>query len=321
MTQRELLRLASELALRGEPFAIATVVQRRAPTSSSAGDMGLVRSDGEFHGFVGGSCTRPTVVEQALASLCDGRPRLIALSPDPADASPGATLFPMTCHSGGSVEIHIQPVLPAPLLLVYGLTPTARALVRLGAAMGYRVWAIEPAAEKASFPEAEAVFGDAAAAIAEASTREVFAVVATQGEWDEEATLAALAHAPSYLGVVTSATRAEELRAFLDRKVSEEQRPMLGRLCAPAGVRIGAQRGEEIALSILAQIVEQRAVARASARPAAAAPATAVDPVCGMSVATATARHRAEHQGRTYYFCCAGCRETFASQAERFVQA
>ena len=96
---------------------------------------------------------------------------------------------------------------------------------------------------------------------------------------------------------------------------------MLGRLCAPAGVRIGAQRGEEIALSILAQIVEQRAVARASARPAAAAPATAVDPVCGMSVATATARHRAEHQGRTYYFCCAGCRETFASQAERFVQA
>ena len=152
MTQRELLRLASELAQRGEPFAIATVVQRRAPTSSSAGDMGLVRSDGEFHGFVGGSCTRPTVVEQALAALSDGRPRLIALSPDPAGASPGATLFPMTCHSGGSVEIHIQPVLPAPLLLVYGLTPTARALVRLGAAMGYRVWAIEPAAEKATLP-------------------------------------------------------------------------------------------------------------------------------------------------------------------------
>jgi xanthine dehydrogenase accessory factor len=317
----ELLRLASRLAERGEPFAIATVVTRRAPSSSSDGDMAIVTGAGEFHGFVGGSCTRPTVLEQARAALDDGRPRLIALSPDPSGASPAATVFPMTCHSGGSVEIHIQPVLPPPRLLVYGITPTARALVRLGAALGYRVWAIDPGAEPAAFPEAQAVYQDAAAALPDPAAREVFAVVATQGEWDEEATLAALAHSPSYLGVVTSATRAEELRGFLERRASAEQGAILQRLRAPAGLRIGAQRGEEIALSILAEVVEQRAASRTRARPAAPAPETAVDPVCGMSVNTATGKHRAEHQGRTYYFCCAGCRERFVTQAERFVQA
>jgi xanthine dehydrogenase accessory factor len=321
MTQRALLRLASELAERGEPFAIATVVERRAPTSSSPGDMGLVTAGGEFHGFVGGSCTRPTVVEQALAAISDGRPRLIALSPDPHGTSHGsATVFPMTCHSGGSVEIQIQPVLPAPRLLVYGLTPTARALVRLGAAMGCSVWAVDPGADQAGLPEAEAVFQDGAA-VPMAAGREVLAVVATQGEWDEEAVLAALRHAPSYLGVVASARRAEELRGFLEKKVTEPQRPLLDRLRAPAGLRIGAERGEEIALSILAEIVERRAAARAAPRPAAPAPETAVDPVCGMTVAVATSRHRAEHQGRTYHFCCAGCREKFVQQAERFAPA
>jgi len=135
--ERDLLRLAAALVEKGEPFALATVVSRRAPASARVGDSCLVTGRGEVHGFVGGSCTRPTVVEQARKALEDGRPRLIVLSPDPQDpAHPGAAIFPMTCHSGGSVEIHIQPVLPPPRLLVYGLAPTTRARVRLGAAMG-----------------------------------------------------------------------------------------------------------------------------------------------------------------------------------------
>ena len=319
----ELLRLAAELAERGEPFALATVVARRTPSSARVGDVGLVTSRGELHGFVGGSCTRPTVIEQALRVLDEGRPRLILLSPDPHDAArPGAAVFPMTCHSGGSVEIHIQPVLPAPRLLVFGLTPTARALVRLGAAMGYRVTLVDPSAERAAFPEAEAVLRDAAAAAPAGDARPVFAVVATQGEWDEEAVLAALAHSPSYLGVVASAKRGEELREFLEKKVSAEQRKLVEGLRAPAGLRIGARSGDEVALSILAEIVEQRQGAGPWARPTAPAPPEqAVDPVCGMSVAVATARHRAEHQGRSYFFCCAGCREKFLLEAERFITA
>jgi xanthine dehydrogenase accessory factor len=285
------------------------------------GDSCLVTGRGEVHGFVGGSCTRPTVVEQARNALEDGRPRLIVLSPDPKDpAHPGAAIFPMTCHSGGSVEIHIQPVLPPPRLLVYGLTPTTRALVRLGAAMGYRVTAVDPAGDRNAFPEAEAIFIDTAAV---PPGGETFAVIATHGEWDEEAVLAALAHAPSYVGIVSSAKRAEELREFLARKVPAGQEALLESLRLPAGLRIGAEGGEEIAVSILAEIVEERRKNRKTVRvPLPVAEAEqAVDPVCGMTVALVTAKHRAEHQGRTFYFCCAGCRERFVQEADRYAGA
>jgi xanthine dehydrogenase accessory factor len=320
--ERDLLRLAAALVEKGEPFALATVVGRRAPSSARIGDALLVTDAGDAHGFVGGSCTRPTVVEQARLAIADGHPRFIVLSPDPQDpAHPGAAVFPMTCHSGGSVEIHIQPVLPPPRLLVYGLTPTARALVRLGASMGYRVTAVDPAADRPTFPEAEAVFTETHSVPAVSSGTETFAVVATHGEWDEEAVLGALEHAPTYVGVVSSAKRGEELREFLDKKMTEELRPRLECLHLPAGLRIGAEGGEEIAVSILAEIVEQRRKARRPVRVAlpVAAAEEAKDPVCGMTVAEAGARHTAEHRGRTFYFCCAGCREKFVSEAERYV--
>ncbi len=319
--ERDLLRLAATLVEKGEPFALATVVDRHAPASARVGDACLVTERGEVHGFVGGSCTRPTVVEQARRAMEDGRPRLIVLSPDPKDpAHPGAAIFPMTCHSGGSVEIHIQPVLPPPRLLVYGLTPTTRALVRLGAAMGYRVTAIDPNADRTAFPEAEAIFTDLSAATPGGET---FAVIATHGEWDEDAALAALAHAPAYVGIVSSAKRSEELRDFLDQKVPGEQKALLERLHLPAGLRIGAEGGEEIAVSILAEIVEERRKTRKTVRVALPVAQTepAIDPVCGMSVAVATARHQAERQGRTFYFCGAGCREKFVQQADRYAAA
>jgi xanthine dehydrogenase accessory factor len=322
--ERDLLRLAAALVEKGEPFALATVVGRKAPSSASVGDALLVADNGDVHGFVGGSCTRPTVIEQARLAIADGHPRLIVLSPDPQDpAHPGAAIFPMTCHSGGSVEIHIQPVLPPPRLLVYGLTPTARALVRLGSAMGYRVVAVDPAGDRSTFPEAEAVFTETGAVLPASRGTETLAVVATHGEWDEEAILGALDHSPSYVGVVSSAKRGEELREFLDKKLTAERRALLERLRLPAGLRIGAQGGEEIAVSILAEIVEVRRSNRKPVRvslPVAAAE-TATDPVCGMSVTAAGAKHQAEHQGRTFYFCCAGCREKFLAETERYVGA
>ena len=156
--RRELLDLAAALADRGEPFALATVIARSPPISAQVGDAAVVTPDGGFHGWVGGSCTRPTVIAEAQKALADGRPRLVALDPDPdSRRRPGLTVFPMTCHSGGSVEIHIQPVLPPPRLLIYGVSPTARALVRLGKAMGYVVLVIDPSAEAADFPDADVV--------------------------------------------------------------------------------------------------------------------------------------------------------------------
>jgi xanthine dehydrogenase accessory factor len=317
--RRELLELAADLARRGEAFALATVVGRKPPMSAQVGDVAVVTRDGGFHGWVGGSCTRPTVEDEARKALEDGRPRRIALDPDPrATFGDGVLVFPMTCHSGGSVEIHIQPVLPAPQLLVYGVSPIARALARLAKAMGYTVSAVDPMADASAFPGADAVATDAKSVRVVKTTAPVFAVVATQGQWDEDAILAAVAHEPDYLGVVASSKRFGEMRSLLAGRASEAA---LARIKSPAGLDLGAQLPEEIAVSILAQIVKEHrtAASRPAATVAPAAPETAVDPVCGMTVRVQGAAHRAQHQGRDFFFCCAGCRERFLAGPERYL--
>jgi xanthine dehydrogenase accessory factor len=302
--KRELLELAAELSRRGEPFALATVVARRAPMSAQPGDTGLVTSDGRFHGWVGGSCTQPTVVAEALRAISEGAPRLVALDPDPAAyRRPGVTVFAMTCHSGGSVEIHIQPVVPPPCLAVFGASPIARALVRLGHAMGYQVHVADPAATAADFPEAQTVTADPT--LPPGGRGPLFAVVATQGEWDEDALRAALALQPAYLGVVASTRRFATMRAA----IATEQK-----INNPAGLDLGASQPEEIALSILAEIVKQR---RAAVAPAVEA-AEARDPVCGMAVHPRDGTPRAEHQGHTHFFCCGGCRQKFVAHPEQY---
>jgi xanthine dehydrogenase accessory factor len=350
--RRELIDLAASLADRGEPFALATVIARSPPISAQVGDAAVVTPDGGFHGWVGGSCTRPTVIAEARKALQDGRPRLVALDPDPESRRrPGLTVFPMTCQSGGSVEIHIQPVLPPPRLLIYGVSPTARALVRLGKAMGYVVLVIDPTAEAADFPDADTVLKDPAEASQRAGAAAIrrFAVVATQGQWDEEATTAALAlqPPPAYLGVMASGKRFGEMRALLGETLGAGA---FARVKNPAGLDLGATLPEEIAVSILAEIVGQQRAAMKTADSEVAAGATSVappapasprrlrlaqsgesdgvtsgeqarDPVCGMMVTIAGAAHRAEHDGRAFYFCCGGCRARFLASPAQFLAA
>jgi xanthine dehydrogenase accessory factor len=318
--RQDLLQLAAELSRRGEPFALATVVNRDPPISAQVGDTAVITQGGEFHGWVGGTCTRPTVIAEAARALADGRPRFIALDPEPgARERKGLSMFPMTCHSGGSVEIYIQPVLPAPRLLVFGVSPTAQALARLGKAMGYTVAAVDPHADAAAFPAVDALFTDPADEKLKEPARRTCAVVATQGQWDEEAVLAAAGLEPVYLAVVASPKRFGEMRTFLASRLPEA---VLRAIKNPAGLDLGARGPEEVALSILAEIVKERRAARplpvAAATPASA---EAIDPICGMSVAIATARHRAEHAGREYLFCCAGCREKFLAAPERYAAA
>jgi xanthine dehydrogenase accessory factor len=291
----QLLQRAADLARQDEPFVLAVVVSRRPASSSQPGNMALITAAGAFEGWLGGSCTQPTVVREAQRALADGQPRLVVLTPDPeAERRPGVDVFPMTCHSGGSVEIYLQPVLPAPRLAVFGDSPIARALSALGTAMGYLV-ITDP--QEAGRPQ--------------------YAVVAAMGEGDEEAIRAALALRPAYLGVVASSKRFAQMReTLLAQGVSAEA---LDAIRCPAGIKIGARAPEEIALSILAEIVELRRSAKpAEVEEPAAAPATALDPICGMTVDIATARHTAEHAGRTWYFCCGGCRTRFLAEPERY---
>jgi len=319
----DLLVLAADLIKREEPFALATVVRREPPISAQPGDMALITQEGAFHGWLGGSCTKPTVLREALRALADGRPRLIALSPDPAsDRRPGVAVFPMNCHSGGSVDIYVEPVLPPLRLAIFGLSPLAQALSRLAKAMGYGVDAVNPAADRSSFPEADRVLTDLEAPERlrqrQAQSARLFAVVATMGERDEEATLCALAVEPAYLAVVASPRRFAQIReTLLARGATAES---LERIKNPAGLDIGARSPEEIAVSILAEIVRVRNAKAGEISLAEAGRLTEQerDPVCGMTVKVSTALHRAELHGRTYYFCCSGCRERFLAMPENY---
>ena len=350
----DLLQLAAELARNETPFVLAIVTSRRPASSAQPGDMAVVTADGAFHGWLGGACTRPTVVREAQAALADGKPRLLALAPDPEAASrPGVSTFPMTCHSGGSVEIYLEPVLPAPRLVVFGVSPAALALVRLGQAMGYGLTVAAADADPSLFDASvdlrhELHVGDLPATSA---ARPLYVVVATMGEDDEEAIEAALDLEPAYLGVVASSRRFDALRQTLLARGRTEA--TLRTIRSPAGLSIGARTPEEIALAVLAEIVQVRresadergtTARRAGASPAptpdadaeshydptlvthaeparAAPTATAIDPICGMTVDVAKARHRADHSGQTYYFCCAGCRDRFLADPARYVAA
>jgi xanthine dehydrogenase accessory factor len=315
----DLLDLASRLAARGERFALVTVVRREPPSSARVGDTALVTANGEVHGWVGGGCTRSTLLRESLRAIADGEPRLLSLSVDPAaERRPGLTALPMTCKSGGTVDLYVEAVLPAPRVVVFGATPIARAMVRLGCAMGYRVDLHAPEADVADFPEATRVSGELAPEVA---PLESYVLVATMDESDLEAIEAAVPLKPAYFGVIASRKRfGELLDALHARGVPHE---LTEGIVAPAGLDIGARTPEEIALSVMAQIVECRRKARpvpktANASAGASEPREAIDPVCGMTVTVDGARQSAEVDGRRYYFCCAGCRTKFLADPARY---
>ncbi len=321
----EILQLAAELTQKGEAFVMAVVVRREPASSAQVGNTALITEAGDYHGWLGGSCIQPTVVREAVAALKDSSPRLISLSPDPgADRRAGVATFPMTCHSGGSVDIYLEPVLPAPRLLLFGVSPTVQALARLGKVMGYWVAVVDPDVDRASFPDAdrlvETLSIEDLARRPPSQKGRLFAVVATLGQHDEDSTLAALGVEPAYLGVVASRKRFAQIRETLVGRGASAQ--ALDSITNPAGIDIGARTPEEVALSILAEIVSARRAAGEQAADVSTPPGSARedrDPVCGMTVVVETARHRTEHAGRTYYFCCGGCRNSFLAAPERYL--
>jgi xanthine dehydrogenase accessory factor len=337
MSGRSIFARAAELEAAGRPFAVATVVAVQRPTSARPGASGLVHPDGMIEGWVGGSCAQPVVVREALRSLVDGQPRLLRLSKDaPAEGRRGDGVLElvMTCHSGGTLEIYVEPHLPAPVLWVAGTTPIAGALANMGAAAGWRVTVIDPVADADAFPGAERVLTTTDLQGLDPALAP-YVIVATQGVWDEEATAAALARDASYVGLVASPTRAAVVRAWLREEagIADER---LAALRAPAGLDLGAETAEEVALSILAELVQVRrgradfvaapgpaTVAGGPVAPLELQPVVddivLLDPVCGMTVDRAHARHLAEHDGVVYAFCSIGCRTRFMKEPTAYV--
>jgi xanthine dehydrogenase accessory factor len=315
---------AHELVQRGVPFVTAVVVRAEKPTSAKPGDKAIITAEGVMHGWIGGSCAQPTVIKEALKALAEDEARLIRLSPEPEKqaAREGLLDLPMTCFSGGTLEIYIEPQPPRPRLLIIGGLPVAQALAHLGRAMNYHVVAVDLDGDGSAMAHADELLLDLEEVVGQIRPF-TYVVVATHGNYDEIALANILAANPSYVGLVASPKRAQAVREYLAMQgISETE--MLP-LKAPAGLDIQARRGDEIALSIMAEIVERRRNAEAldwalfgeKERRGVKGEEreqgkTAIDPICGMTVDIATAQYTYEYEGQSYYFCCAGCQSTFA---------
>jgi xanthine dehydrogenase accessory factor len=293
--QPKLARRADELIAERTPFVVATVVRAQRPTSVRPGDSGIVLGDGTIEGFVGGACAETSVRLQALRALETGEALLLRIVPegDESAVTEGAMVVRNPCLSGGALEIFLEPRLPAPRSAVLGETPIGRAIAAIGEQLGY------DAAITATTPGD--LSGDAAL------------VIASHGHEELEAITAGIAAGVPYIGLVASRRRGaavlEELRS---RGIPEDA---LARLRTPAGLDIGAKTAEEIALSIVAEVVGSRG------EHATAAAISATDPVCGMTVAVADATPTADYEGRSVYFCCEGCRSAFMEAPARYAGA
>src|SRR4051812_19743253 len=338
MATRSLAPRIAALEAEGSRFAVATVVAVQRPTSAKPGARGIVHPDGTIEGWVGGSCAQPVVVREALRALVDGQPRLLRLSktgPAEGRRADGVVELVMTCHSGGTLEIYVEPHMPAPDLWLVGTTPIVGALAALGAAAGWRVSVFDPEADPEGFPGADRVLAETALARFEPETAP-YVIVATQGIWDEEALRSVFRRGGAYGGLVASPTRSQHVRAWLrdEGNVADDR---LAALRAPAGLDLGAETPEEIAVSILAELIQvRRGTASFVAAPGPATLAgdgaapqellappvddiVLVDPVCGMTVDRARARHLAEHDGVVYAFCRMGCRTAFIQEPRAYV--
>jgi xanthine dehydrogenase accessory factor len=308
----QILEQAADLARRGESFALATVVWRQGPSSSQPSSRAIITASGELHGWIGGACAEPAVIRAAQDVLTTGTAQLLLLgsSDQFGGAVPeGMAVVPVSCQSDGALEVYIEPVLPVPHLVVIGRSPMAHTLADLARALDWRADLIDGADFASS----------------DASDRSMV-VVATQGHNDEAVVERAAAARPAYLGLVGSAKRGAAVLGYLaDRGVPEDQ---LDRVRVPAGLDLGRTTHPEIAVAILAELVQLRAAGaldlagpdtatRAAADRAMAQP---TDPVCGMTVTGGPDGLRVEFEDRSYYFCSIGCQKAFSSDPGKYVK-
>lgn len=278
------------------PFVHARVVLAERPTSAKPGDEAIVLADGAIEGFVGGDCAEATVRRLSLEALPSGESVLLRITPQPEPDQPGKRVVHNPCLSGGTLEVFLEPSLPPPLVCVVGNAPTATALIALGEPLGYAMTAYD------------GQIADDAAAV----------VVASHGKGEESPLVAALEAGVPYVGLVASRKRGAVVVAALP--VPDD---LKARVHTPAGLDIGAATSEEVALSILAEIVAGQPRRARAGRPLVAEVCSEIDPVCGMKVLVADDSVQAVHpgsgqHGRTVYFCGPGCRQTFLADPSSY---
>jgi len=302
--------LGLELRAARVPFVAATVVRAERPTSAKPGDCAVILSDGTVVGFVGGACAAASVRLEALRALQRATPVLVRVAPNgaAAPAEPGVVTVENTCASGGTLEIFLEPVLPPDRLVVHGDAPIAEALAEVGHAAGFAVDLVRTGGASPDLDGALAV------------------VVATHGGDNERALVeAALDAEVPYVGLVASPRRAARVLEGL----GPERR---AKVHSPAGLDLGARRPGQIAIAILAEIVQVAdassalppregvtETADAGGAERSAVVEVARDPVCGMSVAAVDASLHVRSGNEVVYFCGSGCQAAFVADPGRYV--
>jgi xanthine dehydrogenase accessory factor len=311
-TPDQVAELARELGRSGEPHALVTVVRAVAPTSAYLGAQAIVRADGTLHGWIGGGCAKGVVIAAAQSAIASDEPKLVRISNEAVLAQDDIEQHAMACASNGTIEVFIQPYSARIALCVLGDTPAADEARFYAERLRIRL------TEKPG--EAPVV------------------LVATQGQGDEDALEAALRSPARHVLMIASRRKAVRLREVMRMRGIDAAQ--LARLQAPAGPDAGAKTPGEIAMVAMVGVLgllrdhpaataaggtptqsKPSAIASASASASAssaAAPATFINPVCGMAVSIADPMHIETFEGEAYYFCCDGCRDTFRKEPAKY---
>jgi len=309
-----------KLGAEDRPFVVVGVLRTDGPTAIKTGNKAIILSDGSIEGWVGGHCTENEIVTNAISCLEDGVPRSLNLT---------------TCQ-GGRMDVYLEPYLPKRKLIVIGHVPIVEALSRLARSLNFTVAVVDKIATKENFPSADVISGsiDELKKKWKIDSRETFVVVATMGENDQGFVDELLKLGVQYIGVVAGKRRASEVLSYLRASgFSEED---ISRIRSPAGIYIRAVTSEEIALSIMAEIIEFARTGRSSSigiresqmskthsdtsrNPTNSSEASvAIDPVCGMTVDTESPEFVSNFEGKKLYFCSESCKNSFDADPQKY---
>ena len=330
------LQIEKHLA-KGANFAIAQVVDRIAPSSGKVGDKALILETGELIGWIGGGCVRGIVIKEALDVIKSKRYRRVRISPEGGSRSTATYKeYVMSCQSKGTLEVMIEPVLPQPELIVVGKSNIARKLVQMASAADFRVSVMATDADVQMFPSANSVSNAVDFSTAKSLTN-TYIIVTTQGEDDDLSVKKALETSVPYVGFVASKKKAEDIKSYLLSEGISEARA--AQLRSPVGLDINAKLASEVAISILAEVIDhfrngnaadsmpvhdREAVTETpTATPAADkfAEDYYINPVCNVPVSKKNPKHIVEYRGEKVYFCCDGCKVSFEAEPGTYIKA
>jgi xanthine dehydrogenase accessory factor len=317
----DLIDQISKYMGQGEEFAVAHVIWREAPSSGKPGDKAIILKDGTIIGWIGGGCVKGIAVKEAREAIRENRSRLVRIDPDEGNSEDSShKTYRMTCHSGGTMELFIEPITPNPQLIIVGKSNIARALSKLAIATNLRVHVLSNDVHKGMFPGVNNIH-DRVDFSKINIDKNTFIVVSTQGEDDEESIRKALETSCNYVGFISSLRKSVKIKEYLEQTELSTNR--INELKIPVGMDINAKLPEEIAISILAEIVQLfRDPNRKEDQESDTAinDDTYINPVCRVAVSKKDAKHVLEYGAHTVYFCCDGCKVSFDTEPEKYIE-